>query len=136
MARIIQNVYIFVLYHTLVTLLLMIKSLAVGIYKLIVPYRYRCKSVRGQTILITGSGSGIGRLMAKKFAKLGGRMVLVDVDERGNQTTANEIIMAGGTAITFVCDLSKKENIYQLADEVDSQDEILFCFVLFCFYYF
>uniref|UniRef100_A0A915P780 Uncharacterized protein n=1 Tax=Meloidogyne floridensis TaxID=298350 RepID=A0A915P780_9BILA len=33
------------------------------------------KSIKGQTILITGSGSGMVRLMANEFGKLGGRIV-------------------------------------------------------------
>lgn len=113
-----QNVYLFVIYQTLLTILLVIKTTLEAIYRLIVPYKYRSKSIRGQTILITGAGAGIGRLMAKRFAKLGARMILVDVDERGNLSTANEIIMAGGSAITFTCDLSKRENIYKLAEQV------------------
>lgn len=47
---------------------------------------------------VTGAGSGIGKLMAKKFAKLGARMILLDVNERENDKTANEILVDGGNA--------------------------------------
>ena len=38
-------------------------------------------SVAQDIVLITGSGSGLGRLMALEFAKLGSTLVLWDVDE-------------------------------------------------------
>ncbi len=45
------------------------------------------KAVEGEVVLITGAGSGIGRLMALKFAKLGAQLVLWDVNEAGVNTT-------------------------------------------------
>jgi short-subunit dehydrogenase involved in D-alanine esterification of teichoic acids len=39
------------------------------------------------TFQITGGGSGIGRLLAQKFAKLGAIIVTWDVNERGNKET-------------------------------------------------
>jgi len=119
MSKAIQNIYVFVVYQTLSILLLLLKTTLISIFKLIVPYKYRCKSVKGETVLITGSGSGIGKFLAKKLAKHGAKMVLVDIDEKGNQATANEILMDGGKANTFTCDLSKKEDIYRVVEEVN-----------------
>ncbi|EYC11713.1 hypothetical protein Y032_0050g2060 [Ancylostoma ceylanicum] len=45
------------------------------------------KSVKGETVLITGSGSGLGRGMAIEFAKLGSKIVLWDINEKGNMET-------------------------------------------------
>lgn len=129
---VITNVYVFVLYQTLYTLFLVIKTTLEAIYRLLIPYRYRSKSVRGQNVLITGAGSGIGRLMAKRFAKLGARIIIVDVNSSGNQTTANEVIMAGGSAVAFTCDLSNKDNIKKLAEQVS---EIIFSFFLIYFFF-
>ena len=112
------NLILFIAYQLVYTILIMIKTTLISIYNLLVPYKYRSKSVRGETILVTGSGSGIGKLVSKKFAKLGAKLVLVDIDEKANEKTANEIIMAGGTATAFKCDLSKREEIYRVADEV------------------
>lgn len=106
------------LLQILYTLVLMAKAIIVGIYKLVVPYRYRAKSVTGEIALVTGAGSGIGKLMAKKLSTLGVKLVLVDVDEKANEKTANEILLQGGQAKTFTCDLSKRDEIYRVADEV------------------
>ena len=46
------------------------------------------KDVQGEVILITGSGSGLGRGVAIKFAKLGAVVVGVDVNKAGNEETA------------------------------------------------
>lgn len=39
--------------------------------KWLIPSSLRSKSLEGETMLITGAGSGIGRLFARKFSALG-----------------------------------------------------------------
>ena len=45
------------------------------------------KSVKGDIVLITGGGSGIGRLMSLKLADLGAIIVTWDVNTKGNEET-------------------------------------------------
>jgi len=45
------------------------------------------KSIDGENILITGGGSGIGRIMARKLANLGATIITLDVNEKGNDET-------------------------------------------------
>ena len=45
------------------------------------------KSISGDVVLITGGGSGIGRLMALKLSKLGAVIVSWDVNQAGNDET-------------------------------------------------
>jgi NADPH:quinone reductase-like Zn-dependent oxidoreductase len=45
------------------------------------------KSVKGDIVLITGGGSGIGRLMSLKLADLGAIIVTWDVNAKGNEET-------------------------------------------------
>ncbi|XP_030635519.1 epidermal retinol dehydrogenase 2 [Chanos chanos] len=79
----------------------------------------RRKSVAGETVLLTGAGSGIGRLMALEFARLGARIVLWDINEEGNKETARMIKETHGIrAHTYTCDCSSREEIYRVADKV------------------
>lgn len=112
------KIYLEFVYHVFVTLGLVVYYTIIGLLKLIVPYTYRSKDVKGEIVLITGAGSGLGKLMAKKLAKLGARLVLIDVDEKANQKTANEILNEGGNAKAFTCDLSDRKAIYAVTDEV------------------
>jgi len=47
--------------------------------------------LNGEVVCITGAGSGIGALMAKKLADLGCVIVAWDVNVKGNEATVEEI---------------------------------------------
>lgn len=49
------------------------------------------KSVKKKHIFITGAGSGLGRGMAIKFAKLGANLSLSDINEQGLAETLDLI---------------------------------------------
>lgn len=38
-------------------------------------------------VLVTGAGNGLGRAIAARFAETGCKLVLWDIDEKGNQET-------------------------------------------------
>jgi all-trans-retinol dehydrogenase (NAD+) len=86
--------------------------------RLLIPFKYRSKSVKNELVLITGAGSGIGRLLAKKFASLGAQLVLLDVNQTANEQTAEEIRKSGGKASAYKVDLCNRLDIYRVADEV------------------
>ncbi|MBW00328.1 Epidermal retinol dehydrogenase 2, partial [Eschrichtius robustus] len=80
------------------------------------------KSVAGEIVLITGSGSGLGRLLALKFARLGSVLVLWDVSKEGNEETSKMAWEAGATKVyTYTCDCSRKEEVYRVADQVKKE---------------
>ena len=66
----------------------------------------------GRVGLVTGGGSGIGRATAVLLAERGGAVVVVDVDSKGAQATAEQIREAGGRAEPCRVDVTR-------ADEVD-----------------
>lgn len=49
------------------------------------------KSVAGQVCLITGAGSGLGRLFAKEFARRRAILVLWDINSQSNEETAEMV---------------------------------------------
>jgi all-trans-retinol dehydrogenase (NAD+) len=84
------------------------------------PEKYS-KSIEGENVLITGGGSGIGRLIARKMAKLGATIVTLDVNAKGNEETVSMIRKDGNKAYGYVCDLSNKDEIYTVSKTVMAQ---------------
>ncbi|XP_012864731.1 PREDICTED: epidermal retinol dehydrogenase 2 [Dipodomys ordii] len=77
------------------------------------------KNVAGEIVLITGSGSGLGRLLALQFARLGSVLVLWDIHTEGNEKTCQMALEAGATRVyTYTCDCSQKEEVYRMAEQV------------------
>ena len=116
-------------FHILAAIGILFYTTLLNILKLVIPYKYRSKSVTNELMLVTGAASGIGKLVAKRFAQLGARLVLVDVNRIANEQTAKEINENGGWAKAFTCDLCSREDIYRLADEVK---QYYLCFFFFC----
>lgn len=76
------------------------------------------KDVSGEIVFITGAGSGLGKLMAAKFAQLGAIVVCSDINAKANDATVDDLKAQGFRAHGYKCDVSKKEDIYRVADLV------------------
>ncbi|CAG5895897.1 unnamed protein product [Menidia menidia] len=80
------------------------------------------KSVAGQVCVITGAGSGLGRLFAKEFARRRAILVLWDINSQSNEETAEmvrQIYHELDTPVyTYVCDVGKRESVYSTAEKV------------------
>ena len=72
-----------------------------------------------EVILITGAGSGIGRSLSQKFAKLGATVVLWDINKSANDAVAEEInSKTPNKAFPYKCDCTKREEVYRVAEQV------------------
>jgi NAD(P)-dependent dehydrogenase (short-subunit alcohol dehydrogenase family) len=67
--------------------------------------------VSGKVALVTGSGAGIGRATALKFASEGAKVMVSDVDVAGGEGTVDLVKAAGGEAAFFEADVSSPEAV-------------------------
>ncbi|NXS93556.1 RDHE2 dehydrogenase, partial [Jacana jacana] len=82
----------------------------------------RKKNVSGEIVLITGAGSGIGRLLSLKFASLGATVVLWDINQEGLKETSRLAREKGAVRVhCYVCDCSKRQDIFRVADQVKKE---------------
>ncbi|XP_078119746.1 epidermal retinol dehydrogenase 2-like isoform X1 [Sander vitreus] len=77
------------------------------------------KNIAGEVVLLTGAGSGIGRLMAQEFAARGTVLVLWDINQDGMKETARLAKQSGASRVHYyLCDCSDKNEVYRVADQV------------------
>ncbi|MDR3554786.1 MAG: SDR family oxidoreductase [Syntrophobacteraceae bacterium] len=74
--------------------------------------------IEGSNILITGGASGIGKLMAQRFADRGGSLILWDIDDRGLEKMAGELGTGGRRVGVYHCDVSNRSEIATVAEKV------------------
>ncbi|MGE8178248.1 SDR family oxidoreductase [Pseudomonas fluorescens] len=72
----------------------------------------------GQTIIVTGGGSGIGRCTAHELAALGAHVLLVGRKSEKLKKVAAEIIEDGGKASWQACDIRDEEAVTQLVGQL------------------
>ncbi|XP_030377967.1 17-beta-hydroxysteroid dehydrogenase 13 [Scaptodrosophila lebanonensis] len=79
------------------------------------------ENVQGKTVLITGTGHGMGKEMALQYAALGAKLICWDVNEKTNEQTVKEIKQKGGTAFAYTVNVTNREEIIELANKVKKE---------------
>src|SRR5918911_2123194 len=82
-----------------------------------------------KSTVITGSGSGVGRASALRFAEEGAKVVCADIQLDAVKETVRLIEDAGGTAVADQCDVSQERDVAStiaLAVEQFGRLDILF----------
>ena len=75
-------------------------------------------SLRNKTAIVTGGGSGIGKAIAKLFAKQEAVVCILDFDEVGATQTVTEITAEGGKASAYKCDVSNQAQVKEIIDNI------------------
>lgn len=69
---------------------------------------------KDKIVLVTGAGSGIGRVTAHAFAKEGGIVVISDINEKGGEETVAQITALGGKSTFIKTNVAKFEDVEAL----------------------
>ncbi len=67
--------------------------------------------LKDKVCIITGAGGGMGKTAAQMFAKEGGKIAVLEVNEEAGRKTVKEIKDQGGEASFFQCDISNEANV-------------------------
>ncbi len=89
------------------------------------------KDLKGKISVITGGGTGIGLAIALELAKAGeAKIVIASTNKERLEEGAEELRKAGAEVLTFVCDVSDRQQVQALHDkavETYGQVDILVC---------
>jgi short-subunit dehydrogenase len=72
-------------------------------------------------VVVTGASAGLGRAIAKEFARHGARVALLARDKDRLEDAKNEIERAGGEVLTFSVDVANAEQVDAVASKVEEQ---------------
>ena len=73
-------------------------------------------SLQGKSVLVTGASKGIGKGIARVFAKSGCKVLITSRHEDGAKACAEELKKAGGTAAGFAADVTDFKSMQKAAD--------------------
>jgi all-trans-retinol dehydrogenase (NAD+) len=82
---------------------------------------YPKRDIRGQLVLVTGAGHGLGRLQSILYARLGCRLVLWDINEAGLEETRKQL-PTGSSATTAVVNVMDRSAVYAAAEAAGPVD--------------
>jgi citronellol/citronellal dehydrogenase len=71
---------------------------------------------KGQTYIVTGGGSGIGRCTAHELAALGANVVIAGRDATKLDTVRGEIVEDGGEVMAMACDIREEAMVVATID--------------------
>jgi meso-butanediol dehydrogenase/(S,S)-butanediol dehydrogenase/diacetyl reductase len=74
--------------------------------------------LEGKVAVVTGSSSGIGRAVARLFAKEGAKVGVVDINAVGGEETVQQVRIEGGEASFFQADVTKSEEVRRMGKQV------------------
>lgn len=74
-------------------------------------------SLKGRSVIVTGGSKGIGRGIARVFARAGVKLTIVGRDRAALEAAVEEMNAAGAMARAAVCDVSDYAQVQRMVDE-------------------
>ncbi|XP_075153167.1 estradiol 17-beta-dehydrogenase 11 [Haematobia irritans] len=81
-----------------------------------IAFGYPEKELNTDIALVTGGGSGLGRLLSMRLSKMGTKIVIWDINKPGIDETVRMVQESGGFCKGYVVDISRKEEVYKAAE--------------------
>jgi 3-oxoacyl-[acyl-carrier protein] reductase len=73
-------------------------------------------SLRGRTVIVTGSSKGIGRGIARRFGQEGCSVLVVSRERASAEAVAAELVAAGAEARAFAADVTRPTDMQAMAE--------------------
>ena len=73
-------------------------------------------SVTGKVVIVTGGGTGIGKVYSQRLAESGAKVVLADIAAEEAGSVASAIREAGGDALSIPTDVTDEDAVQAMAD--------------------
>ncbi len=80
---------------------------------------------RGQAVLVTGGGSGLGRCIAHELATLGAQVVITGRSQEKLDRVLEEIRDDGGLVDAYVCDSRDEERVREVVTDVVARHDAI-----------
>jgi 3-oxoacyl-[acyl-carrier protein] reductase len=81
-------------------------------------FKQLSRSVKDLAVLVTGAASGMGRATARVFAAEGAKVAVTDISAEAAKAVADGIVADRGTAKAWTLDVSDRDNIKAVVNNV------------------
>jgi NAD(P)-dependent dehydrogenase (short-subunit alcohol dehydrogenase family) len=75
-------------------------------------------ALKSRVAIVTGAAQGLGRAMAQALAEAGASIAIPDINGDGAKQAATELAELGGDTLAIACDVTDREQVSAMVDEV------------------
>lgn len=73
-------------------------------------------SMKGKTIIVTGGGTGIGKVYSQRLAEDGAHVVLADIAAEASDKVAQDILAKGGSCLSIPTDIADAQAVERMVE--------------------